>query len=226
MKIKELEIETAKPQQQLQFYKEVLELPIIDFGKKYFQVQVGYSSLLFQENKNATSYHIAFHIPADFEGKALTWLKKRVEIEPHKTGQEKQEIINFSSWNAKSIYFYDEDQNILEFISRKHLWHRTSAEFSAEHILGIAEIGLETSNLSRTFSFLQQQFNLQQYDGNLKKFCPIGDDQGLLITIDKNQKRWFPTNDKAFASSFKIQFQHWEKSRAFIFENNTLKPVT
>jgi len=46
---------------------------------------------------------------------------------------------------------------------------------------------------------------LDVYFGNFKKFCAIGGERGLFIVIDKNNKNWFPTNDKAFSSAFNVK---------------------
>lgn len=224
MKIENLEIQTANIEQQFIFYSELLGLPVVQKDKHQFAVQIGFSILKFQRKQHATPYHIAFHIPAYFEEKALIWLKERVKIQSF-NAEEKNEIIDFSSWNAKSIYFYDEDKNILEFISRRHLWKSSSEKFSAESILGIAEIGLATTDVKSAFDYLQQQFSLKKYAGDLDKFCPIGDDEGLLITIDKDKKDWFPTDDAAFASPFKLLFEQAGQKFALKFENNTLKTL-
>src|SRR5699024_193687 len=106
------------------------------------------------------------------------------------------EIVDFSSWNAKSIYFYDADHNIIEFIARRHLHQRETTGFSENDIIGIAEIGLVVHDVKSVFEKLNSQTGLKQYSGDLEKFCPIGDDSGLLITIDNRKKKtWFPTRD-------------------------------
>lgn len=224
MKIEKLEIETTNIQQQFAFYSELLGLPVVQKDEDQFSVQIGYSSLKFQQKQKATPYHIAFHIPAYFEEKALAWLKERVKIQSFNS-EKKNEIVDFSSWNAKSIYFYDKDRNILEFISRRYLSKSPAEKFSVENMLGIAEIGLATTDVKTAFDFLQQEFSLKKYAGDLEKFCPIGDDEGLLITIDKDKKDWFPTDDIAYASPFVLQFEHAGKPYGLSFKNNILKTL-
>src|SRR5699024_3566157 len=81
--------------------------------------------------------------------------------------------------------------------------------FSENDIIGIAEIGLVVHDVKSVFEKLNSQTGLKQYSGDLEKFCPIGDDSGLLITIDNRKKKtWFPTLDKAKMATFSVEFTH------------------
>lgn len=218
MKIEELEIYTTRLAEQKNFYREILELEILNENQISFEVQLGFSILKFVYKKNSTPYHIAIHITDKQEEKALDWLKSRGKI--LKAGND--EIIDFSNWNAKSVYFYDKDLNIMELISRRDFIKSESSEFSSKNLLGIAEIGLATNDLNDKFQFLKDKCKLQVYGGDCKIFCAIGDDQGLFITIDKNLKDWFPTGDKAFSSNFRIKFQNKGKRFELQFANDEL----
>lgn len=221
MKIIELEISTTRLLKQLRFYRDTLGLEIRKEDEDSFQVALGYSVLRFQQSEDATPYHIAFHIPDKQEYKALKWLKARVKI----LENNHEEIIDFSGWNAKSIYFYDEDFNILELISRRDFNKPESSDFSEKNILGIAEVGLATAFIEEKYQFLHQKCGLEIFDGNFENFCAIGDDKGLLITIDKNHKDWFPTGDEAFGSDFRIKFDHKNKNYEVIFSHDRLEMV-
>src|SRR5699024_3763472 len=120
------------------------------------EVRIGYSVLEFVQSTAAKPYHVAFHIAANKEKQALLWLKQRVEILP--LGD--SEIVDFSSWNAKSIYFYDADHNIIEFIARRHLHQRETTGFSENDIIGIAEIGLVVHDVKSVFEKLNSQTGL------------------------------------------------------------------
>ncbi|MDX1603955.1 MAG: VOC family protein [Salinimicrobium sediminis] len=201
MKIEFLKLYSSNIEEQFQFYAEVLGLPVKKVSEENFQVQLPQSLLEFQYKKTAKPYHIAFHIPARQEEKALAWLEERVEILPDGD----QKLIDFPAWKAKSMYFYDRDKNIVEFISRSHLFEPASGEFSAASILGISEIGLATSDVHEKFNFLNDHFGLTKFTGDYEHFCATGDDEGLFIIINKEQKDWIPVGDKAFASEFDIK---------------------
>lgn len=204
MKIKNLHIYSKNLNAQTAFYKEVLGFSIVEKSTDKIIFKIGNSTLILQENKNFKPYHIAFHISAQKEKQALKWLKKRVEILKNK----EEEIIDFSNWEAKSIYFYDEDKNIIEFISRKYLFPTSSLKFTSADICGIAEIGLAVNNVKSTFKYIKNTSNLEQYFGDEEKFCVIGNDEGLLITVDKNKKTWFPTKDRSRNAAFGLRFIH------------------
>jgi len=219
MKIEKLEIATADIKKQLHFYRDLLGLEIRDQKEKSFEIVIESSILKFRQDKNFTPYHIAIHIADKQEEKALAWLKTRVSI--LKNGQD--EIVDFSAWDAKSVYFYDEDKNIMEFISRRNFNKPASEVFSGKSLLGIAEIGLATKDIEEKFNFLHRQCGLEVFDGNFEKFCAIGDHQGLLIAINKKLKDWFPTGDEAFLSDFRIEFSHKGASYDLDFINDCLK---
>jgi len=219
MKIEKLEIASADIGKQLHFYRDLLELEIRDQDERFFEIVLGYSILKFWQDTNFTPYHIAIHIPDRQEEIALRWLKSRVSI----LKNDQEEIVDFSGWDAKSVYFYDEDKNIMEFIARGNLNKPASEDFSEKSLLGIAEIGLATNNIEEKFNFLQQKCGLEIFDGNFEKFCAIGDHQGLLITINKNLKDWFPNGDEAFSSDFRIEFSHKGSNYDLDFINDCLK---
>lgn len=219
MKIEKLEIYSGQVQEQYRFYRDVLELEIQNHSEDSFEVLTGYSILKIQYRKNATPYHIAFHIPDKQEEIALDWVKERVPVLKNNT----DEIIDFSNWDAKSLYFYDADKNIMEFIARRNFHKPDSALFSEESIIGISEIGLATKNIEDKYKFLQKNFGLNVFDGNFEKFCAIGDDEGLLITINASLKDWFPTNDKAYISDFKMSFSQNGQFYKLNFENDQLR---
>lgn len=219
MKIIHLKIFTTQLKEQLEFYGETLQLPVNKVSDIAFQVKIGYSLLEIEEKTEATPYHIAFHIPARQDQKALDWLKERVEI----LQDAGQEIVDFPAWRAKSIYFYDADRNILELISRADLFAFAKKEFSEEDILGISEIGLATRKVRETFDFLNKNFGLEKFSGDYERFCATGDDLGLFIIINKDQKDWIPTGDKAFASAFEIKIDVKNVIFGTSYYNETLK---
>lgn len=201
MKIEFLKLFTANLETQLQFYEEVLQLEIKSRTDDSFEVRLGYSTLKFQKSALATPYHVAFHIPPHQEQQALKWLEERVEI----LKDDGDKIIDFPAWKAKSLYFYDADENIVEFISRRDLFPKSVEDFSAESLLGISEIGLATEDVEEQFNFLNEHFGLTKFTGDYERFCATGDDEGLFIIINRHHKDWIPTGDKAHPSEFEIK---------------------
>ncbi|WP_299156120.1 VOC family protein [uncultured Christiangramia sp.] len=219
MKIHKLCLYTSDVRRQYSFYKDDLGMEIINYEEDSFEVQCGFSILRFEFKENSVPTHFAFHIPDEQEQEALNWLKTVVPVLKYNDEQ----IIDFSNWNAKSVYFYDKDRNIVEFISRRNFSKPEQGIFTAENIVGIAEIGLATSNIKETFKQLNVENNLHKYDGYYEHFCAIGEDSGLFIVVNKHNKEWFPTNDNADPSDFKLNFEHENKQFQLKFENDTIK---
>ena len=219
MKIQELTLYTTNIESQSEFYSQVLGLKIVKKSPKIISFQVGKTLLHFKFKKTATPYHFAINIPANKEEEALHWLKSRRSI--LKDGQD--EIIDFRAWNAKAIYFYDQDLNIVELIARKNLKNDSSLKFGPEQFLEISEIGVPTRDIENVFSILSGVMEIEIYDGGFGNFCAIGDETGLFICINRDHKKWYPTNDKAFASNFELVLQEKGKQYHVEFNNESIK---
>ncbi|PTX43762.1 catechol-2,3-dioxygenase [Christiangramia gaetbulicola] len=219
MKIKELKIYTSNIEKQLEFYRDELGFEITNYSEDGFNIVAGYSSLRFEKREKATPYHIALHVPDNQEKEALKWLESIVPVLKYNDDK----IIDFSNWQAKSVYFYDQDKNIMELISRRKFHKPESAIFNSSNIVGIAEIGLVTKDIKEKFEKLKLECGLDHFDGDFERFCAIGDPSGLLITIDNDKKDWFPTSDKAYSSDFELEFEHDSKTFKLNFSNDELE---
>lgn len=219
MQIKKLKIYSSQIQEQADFYAEVLGLKIIHRTDRQVRIAIGRSILEITYKATTTPYHFAINIPANKDQEALKWLRSKVEI--LKDG--KNEIQDFDSWNAKAIYFYDKDKNIVELISRNNLKNASSKNFGIDQFIEISEIGLGTTDIEKEFNYLNNHTGIEIFDGGFDRFCAIGDENGLFICINKKVKDWFPTNDKVFSSEFIIHLIERGKEYQFAFKNQALK---
>tara|TARA_B100001287_G_scaffold240892_1_gene215538 strand:+ start:6980 stop:7660 length:681 start_codon:yes stop_codon:yes gene_type:complete len=219
MKIKELTILTYNLTNQIDFYQNVIGLKLLKNEKKEAKFRIGKSIFKLVECNSFQPYHFAINIPCNKENEALNWLKERVNI----LKDRENEIQDFSYWNAKAIYFYDTDKNIVEFIARKNLKNKSVDKFSARSLLEISEIGMPVSNIKSCFSTLKKITNVEIYDGGFEKFCAIGDEEGLFICINKNLKHWYPVKDKAHSSNFEMKMIVNNKNYHLIFKNGKIR---
>ena len=219
MKIETLQILTKNLEEQTAFYNKILGLEIIAKEEKEVSFKIGLSILKLVYSEDFTPYHYAINIPSNQSTEALKWLKKRVAI--LKDGI--HEIQDFDFWNAKAVYFYDKDNNIVELIARKNLKIQSNLKFSSSSLLNISEIGMLTQNIIPLYERLKNISGLNIYDGTTERFCAIGDENGLFIAINKKLKtKWFPTEDKPFSSPFIIDFKEKGKAFKFEFKNDVL----
>lgn len=201
MKINRLILYTAQLEEQTAFYKDVLGFKLMEKTADHSSFKIGSSILSFYFRESSTPYHFAFNIPSNQINEALAWLKQRVEI----LTDEMQEIQDFKTWNAQAIYFYDKDNNIVEFIARKNLAIESNTPFRPESLLCISEIGVPVNNMERTYHHINLVKQLPIYSGDLERFCAAGDENGLFIIINKEKKKWFPTDDVAHSSYFRVE---------------------
>jgi hypothetical protein len=59
------------------------------------------------------------------------------------------------------------------------------------------------------------------FDGDFSSFCAVGNDEGLFILINKNEKKWFPTNDVAYTSDVIVKGDY-----NFAFKNGKIKELS
>jgi len=201
MKITELTLFTSNLKEQIRFYTDILEFSCIEQTKNSASFKTGNSILHFKEKQHSKPYHFAFNIPNNKIEQAYKWLQKRVEF----ITDNNNEIIHFEKWNANALYFYDIDNNIVEFIARNTLNITSNREFSSNEVISICEIGIPTNNLKSIYQQINNIKKIDMYDGNLKRFCALGNEEGLFIIINKETKKWFPPMDEAYTEDFIIK---------------------
>jgi catechol-2,3-dioxygenase len=206
MKILEIEIQTDNIKETETFYSEILGLQLINKNQNSISFKAGQSKLTFIKSDNINpKYHFAFNIPNNKLEEAILWAKSRLRlIENDENGI----IANFESWNANAIYFYDNNNNIVEFIARFDLENSTEKLFDISVIESISEIGIVTDKPLDLAETLIESYNLVYFNKSTKseKFAALGNDNGLFIIVETNRK-WYPTEQKAkkYFSRIKIE---------------------
>ena len=207
MKLAHIQIQSSDIQQTATFYKDILELPIIEKTKNSISIQAGDSVLEFVENPAFNSiYHFAFNIPENKLDEAIDWCKSKVDlifIEDQKV------ITNFENWNANAVYFYDNSGNLLEFIARHDLDNAQTEAFSSKAILNISEIGIVSENPLALGEQLIEQHGLEFFSKNANSdfFAAVGDDEGLLIMV-KPDRNWYPTQTPSESNKTAVRIEN------------------
>jgi catechol 2,3-dioxygenase-like lactoylglutathione lyase family enzyme len=210
---------TRQVDRQLVFYRDVLNMDILESSDEYFTVKAGRTMVRFQYSQDATPYHFAFNIPSNLENEALSWLNDRVEILPY----DGKQMVDFTNWNAKAMYFHDPDCNIVEFIARKNLAHNIEADvFQPGFIFEISEIGAPVNQIKPQFDQLNR-IRMEIYDGSFDRFCAVGTEHALFIVIDKNKKKWFPVDQEAHSSPFEAVLTHDYIDYQVTFSNGNIE---
>jgi catechol 2,3-dioxygenase-like lactoylglutathione lyase family enzyme len=206
MNILDLELLTDDIEGTEVFYTHNLGLNIVSKGKDYISFSAGQTTLMFIKSENVKPvYHFAFNIPNNQLGNAVKWSSSKLlllEIEENNC------IVNFDSWNAKSVYFYDNNGNILEFIARFDLDNASNTAFSSNSIVSISEIGLVSPEPVTIGKQMMQDYNLDYFEkgAKSKQFATLGDDNGLLIIVE-NKRKWYPTQIEAASYLTKVRIE-------------------
>ncbi|MBB3698572.1 hypothetical protein KMW28_15550 [Flammeovirga yaeyamensis] len=204
MNIQHLTLDCRFIEAQKLFYSKVLGFELLEETLLKFSVQIGSSRLTFKKSLEAKPYHFAFNIPFNQIDEAKHWLEERARLIPY----EEKEVVDFSAWNAEAMYFKDKDHNIVEFIGRRNLNQKATKSFDVHNISCVSEIGLPSKEISSIYQELAK-CNLPIYDGNMDRFCAIGDEYGLFICIDNEKKtEWFPTDIYPEIISFTLDFDN------------------
>ncbi len=196
MKIKKTELLTNDLIETEKFYNKTLGFEIELKDDKKIIFNVGESKLVFKKTEiKKPIYHFAFNIPCNQLEQAIEWIKTQTNLI---LINENELIADFKNWNAKAIYFYDNNQNILEFIARFDLHNQSTNNFQENSILCISEIAIVTNNVLEVTKKLVLKNNFEYFRNSIpnSEFTPLGDDNGLIIFVNKLRK-WYPTQISA-----------------------------
>jgi len=216
MKLEQIQIQTNNIQETTAFYQDILGLSIIEKNSKWVTIQAGNSILKFIENSTFNSiYHFAFNIPENKLEEAIEWCKNKVGLI---VIEDQNVIANFEAWNANAVYIYDNNGNLLEFISRYDLENASTENFSSKLILNISEIGIVTENPLELGNQLIEKHALEFFskNNNSEVFSALGDDEGLLIIVKPN-RNWYPTQTPSQSNPTEIRIQNNENIFELIF---------
>ncbi|QBD78987.1 hypothetical protein EPA93_24580 [Ktedonosporobacter rubrisoli] len=190
MHIQELVLYTSSLASQKQFYSQALGLSLVDERPDSFTVQAGLTRLSFHETKQNVLYHIAFTIPRNKFARAKDWLVRQQIPFLRKDGEDE---IFFDNINARSCYFPDPDNNILEFIVHYNLARETDGDFSPADVLHVSEIGLPVEDVPALATKFEETLGLKPYGGPVSEgFAFMGDITGQLV-VTKIGRPWLPT---------------------------------
>ncbi|MEO6231067.1 MAG: VOC family protein [Ferruginibacter sp.] len=204
MEILEIELLTDDIDATASFYTDILGLRLVRKDTNTIIFSAGKTRLIFTASNNKKPhYHFAFNIASNKIEEAIRWAASKFNL--LNTGEGGM-VANFKSWNAKAIYFYDNNGNILEFIVRFELNNATGKAFGPDAILSVSEIGIVTDNPSALAQQLATENNIPYFSKSIKAndFIVLGDDNGLLIIVATNRS-WFPTDIKSQPHYVKIK---------------------
>jgi hypothetical protein len=199
-----LELQSGAPATDMKaFYGKTLELAILEEKADRFTIEAGETRITFVNSPDIVEgrppfYHFAFNIPENKILKALEWQKARTPMLPiperNRAAGFPPEVVDYSHWNAHSIFFLDPAGNVVEYIARHDLKNGDNNAFSWGDILYASEIGLIVDEVEATAARLKEVADVTQYKGATDQFMAMGDEYGLLLIMKRGRVIDFTSN--------------------------------
>ena len=185
------------------FYGKTLDLRITDERAERFTVEAGETLITFVSSpgvagERAPFYHFAFNIPENKIVQALEWQKARTPMLPiperNRAAGYPPEVVDYSHWNAHSIFFLDPSGNVVEYIARHDLKNGDRAPFGWADILYASEIGLVVDDVAAAAATLKDAAAVSEYKASSDQFAAMGDEYGLLLVMKRGRVIDFTSN--------------------------------
>ncbi|UFH53875.1 VOC family protein [Spirosoma sp. KNUC1025] len=205
MKLVTLELETTDPAGTRAFYTQHLGLSIVAESVDSLTLQVGWTQLTFRSTtKPVAPYHFAINVPSGMLEMCMHWFA----LDYIDTQARGQTIAEFGDWRARSAYFFDNNGNLLEFITRHDLACHEGNLTDCDFFQGISEIGIVTPCVIKTCRQLWERFGVKRFSKSkpMPDFAAFGDDNGLFI-ISKANRNWLFTTVPAALTNYRMTFE-------------------
>ncbi len=172
------------------FFDHVLKCETeLSAGQNMLTVNLVKNKIIFTKSEKSAPYHYCFLIPTRKLKEAKSWLSQRQTI----VEVDEQDEFFVEDWNAPNIYFFDGDQNIIEFIEHPNMGNETDRPFDESQILCVNEIGLVGKDIPK-FAQILSNHGIEKFSGNELRFAAYGKPEGMFILLNNtNKKTWFPT---------------------------------
>lgn len=215
MDILKLVLQSKNLEETQRFYQERLGFKLLFRNINQVGFQVGSSELVFKKVSEGSSphYHFAFLIPSQSIELAIQWLNDRgVNMLISDSGP----MVYFENWKANSVYFKDDQGNILEVICRMDLQNGMIRDFSTQNILCINEIGIVTDSPLEMAEKIIADSGINYFPKGPKDsdFLALGEESGLLV-ISKEGRNWYPTQIPSTPCGLSFEIKVGDKTTWF-----------
>lgn len=197
MRIHELTLVTSDIAGQLAFWGGTLGLPVRRGGDGGVEVSLQGSTLRFEQASPGTEprYHFAINVPRGSIHGAAAWIEERHELLAFHGDPDEEEgaTIAHTDRGASALYFLDGAGNVAELIANDQLDNDSDGPFGPDSFLGIAEIGVATSDTEATRDAIKEALSAEILWGGREGWLltAIGDDHGVII-VAPTGRGWIP----------------------------------
>jgi catechol 2,3-dioxygenase-like lactoylglutathione lyase family enzyme len=194
-RIASLELLTAAPLAEMtRFYRDTIGLRVLDEKKDRVTIAGGATSVTFVAagaDAGKPFYHFAFNIPENKIRAARDWQRERTPLIPVperlRDPEYPDDIVDYSHWNAHSVFFFDPAENVVEYIARHDLSNAAPGGFDTSDILYASEIAFVVDDVPQAAGVLRGVASVPQYRGGDEQFAALGDEHGLLLVFHRGR---------------------------------------
>jgi catechol-2,3-dioxygenase len=193
-----------------EFYHRTLGLRIQDEQRERFTVVAGATPITFVspgQRDGRPFYHFAFNIPENKIRAARDWQRARTPLLPIparlRDRDYPDDVVDYSHWNAHSVFFFDPAGNVVEYIARHDLRNAAGGPFTSADILYASEIGLVVDDVPATATRLREAVGLTSYRGESDAFTALGDELGLLLVMRRGRVVSFDAQERKAVDVFR-----------------------
>ncbi|MFB9163627.1 MULTISPECIES: VOC family protein [Arthrobacter] len=189
MKILNVSITVRDLEKAVQFYRDVLLLPV-EATPAGAEVTIGSSRLRLSTGESFDGvHHLAFGVPPSEFELAHTWLARRVSL---LQADGSEVILGSKEWKSRSLYLLGPEGIILEYIARDADASTVPGTGESPHMLSISEVGIGVDDVLDTVATLSEELAIPTYYDRSSTFTSMGSHDGLLIVVQQ-ERLWFPT---------------------------------
>jgi hypothetical protein len=205
-----LELVSAAPLAEMKaFYHDSLGLRVLDEQRDRLAIRAGGTTITFvtaRADAGKPFYHFAFNIPENKVLAAHKWQKERTPLLPIpknlRDPKYPDDVVDYSHWNAHSIFFFDPAGNVVEYIARHDLKNAAGGGFSSDDILYASEIAFVVDDVAATAAKLKEVAGVGLYKGASDQFAAVGDERGLLLVMKRGRVISFEAKERKAVDVF------------------------
>ena len=194
-RIRALRLRTAAPLDTLEaFYHGRIGFEVLDRLAESITFAAGLTPLTFVRDAPGGGrpfYHFAFNIPENKIRAARDWQRERTPLIPVperlRDPDYPDDIVDYSHWNAHSVFFFDPAENVVEYIARHDLGNAATGGFDTPDILYASEIAFVVDDVPQAAGVLRGVAAVPQYRGGDEQFMALGDEHGLLLVFHRGR---------------------------------------
>lgn len=193
------------------FYVEQLGFPLLVSDDESFSIKIGDSVLEIIKAVASSDpfYHFAFNIDAAKFQAAKEWAKTKVVLNK----EDGKDEVYFENISAKSFYFLDPANNIVEFIARNSMETSQENSFSIQSVMNISEINITTNKVIEVGNDLINFGIPVRFGKSLaaKGLNFMGDNHDAFLLLGPIGRRWYFSDLHAEIHPLSITIDHTNK---------------